>query len=157
MNLGVNSMKRVLRRALLGIAVVLVAVQFVPVTRSNPPVETEVPAPPEVHAVLRRACYDCHSNQTVWPWYAHVAPVSWLVARDVQGGRRELNFSAWNRMSAEKQAERRKKASEEVSEGKMPPWFYVAVHRDAALSSQDRAVMRAWAEAGSVEAAKSER
>jgi len=55
-------------------------------------------------AVLRRACFDCHSNQTQWPWYAYVAPVSWSVAHDVNEGRRELNFTEWNRASARKRA-----------------------------------------------------
>jgi hypothetical protein len=66
----------VIRWILLGILVVLVAIQFVPVGRLNPPVEAEVPAPAHVRALLRRACYDCHSNETIWPWYSQVAPFS---------------------------------------------------------------------------------
>jgi cytochrome c551/c552 len=135
---------KILGRVLLGVLVLLVAIQFVPVNRSNPPVESEVPAPASVRAVLRRACYDCHSNETVWPWYSHVAPVSWLVASDVRGGRKELNFSAWNRLPAQRQARKLKETWKEVSERDMPPWYYVPMHRDARLSAGDLETMRGW-------------
>ena len=101
-------------------------------------------APPEVAAVLRRACYDCHSNETVWPWYSHVAPVSWLLARDVREGRGELNFSTWDAYDAKKKTKKLKETAEEVTEGEMPPWFYAAVHRHAALSPADAERLRAW-------------
>lgn len=136
---------QVVRWILLGILVVAVAIQFVPVQRSNPPVEGEVPAPANVRTILRRACYDCHSNETVWPWYSHVAPFSWLLARDVRGGREELNFSTWNRIATQQQVKKLKESWEEVAEGEMPPWFYLGVHRDAALSVEDRKVLRDWA------------
>jgi hypothetical protein len=75
---------KVVRWILLGILLILIALQFVPVDRVNPPVETEVPAPAHVRVIVRRACYDCYSNETVWPWYSHVAPFSWRLARDVR-------------------------------------------------------------------------
>ena len=71
----------------LAVAVLLVAIQFVPGGAVNPPVTQDLPAPPEVKAILRQACYDCHSHETRWPWYGRVAPSSWLVARDVSAGR----------------------------------------------------------------------
>jgi hypothetical protein len=135
----------VVRWILLGILVVVVAIQFVPVQRLNPPVEAEVPAPANVRAILRRACYDCHSNETVWPWYSHIAPFSWLVARDVRSGREELNFSTWNRITTKQQVKKLKESWEEVAEGEMPPWFYLGIHRDAALSAEDRKALRNWA------------
>jgi len=122
----------------------LVAAQVVRVDRTNPPVEQDVAAPPEIDVVLRRACYDCHSNETVWPWYSQVAPISWLLARDVAEGRRELNFSTWNVYDAKKKTKKLKELAEEVAEGEMPPWVYVAVHRDAALSPADVERLRAW-------------
>ena len=136
------------RRVLLGAVLVLAAIQFVPVDRSNPPVETEIPAPENVRAVLRRACYDCHSNETLWPWYSRVAPVSWLVARDVREGRKELNFSTWNLYEEKRRLRKMKETREEVAGGEMPPWFYVAIHRDAVLSAGDVALLNAWALAG---------
>jgi hypothetical protein len=136
---------RVLRWTVLAFVAALVAIQFVPVVRSNPPVETEVPAPPEVRTVLRRSCYDCHSNETVWPWYSRVAPVSWLLANDVREGRRELNFSTWNRYTTQQQVKKLKESWEEVEEGEMPLWFYLPMHRDAVLSGNDRQTLHGWA------------
>src|SRR5512144_3173408 len=117
----------VVRRVLVGIGVAFVLIQLVPVDRSNPPVQVEVPAPPEVRAVLRRACYDCHSNETVWPWYSRVAPVAWLVARDVREGREELNFSTWDRYATKQQVKKLKESWEEIAEGEMPPYYYLPV------------------------------
>jgi hypothetical protein len=122
----------------------LIAIQLLPVDRSNPPVESEVPAPPEVRAVLRRACYDCHSNETVWPWYARIAPVSWWIAHDVREGRAELNFSTWNRLDTKERVKAMHESWEEVSEREMPPWFYLPPHPDARLTASDRASLRAW-------------
>jgi hypothetical protein len=90
-------------------------------------------------------CYDCHSNEPVWPWYSHVAPFSWLLARDVREGRAELNFSTWNRIATQQRVKKLKESWEEVAEGEMPPWFYLGVHRDAVLSAEDRSVLRDWA------------
>jgi hypothetical protein len=122
-----------------------VFIQFVPIDRSNPPVTAEIPAPPEVKIILKRACYDCHSSETVWPWYSQIAPFSWLLARDVQGGRAELNFSTWDQYSTKEQVKKMKESWEEVQEGEMPPWYYLPVHRDAALAEADRQVLRTWA------------
>lgn len=136
---------RVLRWVVLGVVVAFMAIQLVPVDRSNPPVEAEVPATPEARTILRRACYDCHSHETVWPWYSRVAPVSWLVARDVREGREELDFSTWDRYSTKQQVKKLQESWAEIAEGEMPPWYYLPVHRDAVLSAEDRAVLRKWA------------
>src|SRR5262249_25939676 len=89
-------MRRNLRlRLLFSMMALLVGIQLVPSGVINPASKSEVSAPPEIHDTLRRSCYDCHSNQTQWPWYAHVAPFSWAVARDIELGRRQLNFSDW--------------------------------------------------------------
>ncbi len=135
----------VLTLASLGIA--FVAIQLVPVELTNPPVETEVPASPEVRSILRRACYDCHSNETRWPWYSRIAPVSWLLAHDVDEGREELNFSTWNRLSTKKQLEALHESWETVEEGEMPPWFYLPPHPDALLSAGDLSALREWSRA----------
>jgi hypothetical protein len=140
---------KIVRWCMLAAVAALVAIQFVPVARpTNPPVTAEAPASPEVRAILRRACYDCHSNETVWPWYSKVAPVSWLVARDVREGRAELNFSTWDQYDTRQQVKKMGESFEEVSEGEMPPWFYLPVHRDAVLSTADRAALRTWAAGG---------
>jgi mono/diheme cytochrome c family protein len=121
---------------------VLVAIQLVPVSRTNPPVTAPVQAPPEVQAVLRRACFDCHSHETIWPAQAYLAPFSWLVAHDVTEGREELNFSAWDRADLKKVAT---KLPKEVGEGEMPPWFYVVAHPSARLSDAERKTLSDWA------------
>jgi len=138
---------RILKFGGIALAVFLVAAQFVPVNRTNPPVGAEIVAPADVMAVLERACYDCHSNETVWPAYSRVAPVSWLVARDVHKGREALNYSTWGRYSAEERAELLEESWEEVEEGEMPMKAYVLLHPSARLSAEDRAVLRAWAAA----------
>ena len=90
-------MKKYLKRLGFALIVILTGIQFIPVERSNPPARSAVAAPSEVQALLRRACFDCHSNETVWPWYSHIAPVSLLIAGDVRRGRKEVNFSAWEK------------------------------------------------------------
>jgi hypothetical protein len=134
------------RQIALGLVGLLAAIQLVTFERTNPPVTGDLHAPPEVKAVLRRACYDCHSNETVWRWYHRVAPGSWLVHRDVVDGRRHLNFSEWASIPAEKRAKKQKSCAGQVAEGEMPPWFYLPLHRDATLSAADQETLQKWAE-----------
>ena len=131
---------------LLGLAVLIlvVGIQFVPVSRTNPPVQARVEAPEQVLQILRGACFDCHSNETVWPWYAYVAPVSWTIARDVEKGRKHLNFSDFGTYSSEKQAGMREEIWEEVEEGAMPLAPYVKMHRAARLSDEQKQALKAW-------------
>lgn len=129
---------------LAAVAAIALFIQFVPVTRVNPPEVADLDAPPEVRAILRTSCYDCHSNETVWPWYSKVAPTSWLVARDVTEGRRHLNFSKWNKYNPEKVASLRARIVREVGKGDMPPWYYTVKHRDAKLTEAQRTVLTTW-------------
>jgi hypothetical protein len=137
-------MVRYLKLALAAGIASLVVAQAFRIDRTNPPITQDIAAPPEVDEILRRACYDCHSNEVVWPWYSHVAPVSWLLARDVREGRAELNFSTWDAYDPAKKAKKLKESNEEAAEGEMPPWFYVAVHRHAALTAADVERLRTW-------------
>ncbi|MDE3165935.1 MAG: heme-binding domain-containing protein [Acidobacteriota bacterium] len=119
-------------------------IQFVPFghDHTNPPVTRE-PAwdSPQTSGLVRRACFDCHSNETVWPWYASVAPFSWLVGRDVAGGRRHLNFSQWDRPQR-----RAKDVAAEVRGGDMPPWFYLPMHPAARLTEAEKQLLISGAE-----------
>lgn len=129
--------KRILRRVLVGGAVVFLLLQAVPYGRAhgNPPVTGEPAWPsPRARELARRACFDCHSHETVWPWYSHVAPISWLVQQDVDEGREHLNFSAWDR--PQKNAH---EAAEEVEEGAMPLPKYLRLHPEARLSDAEKA------------------
>ena len=139
-----ETMKRIVLIAVVVVIVLALAIQFVPVERTNPPVEADLIAPPEVTAVLRAACYDCHSNETQWPWYSHVAPVSWLVASDVEEARKHMNFSRWGSFEVRKQARLQEEIWEEVSDGEMPPLMYRAAHPGGRLSDAQRATLRAW-------------
>jgi len=125
-------------------AAIFVAIQLVPVKRDNPPVTEEVPARPAVRELLRRSCYDCHSNESSWPWYSQVAPISWLVSHDVDEAREHLNFSTWDEYDADERAELLEEAWEEVEEGEMPLWFYLPLHPEARLSDADKSLLRDW-------------
>jgi hypothetical protein len=137
-----------MKRVVLAVLIALGLAQLVPVHRTNPPQEGEVPAGEQVRQILRRSCYDCHSNETRWPWYAHVAPMSWLLVYDVNHAREHMNFSTWDRYDAKKRAKKLEEAWEEVEDGEMPLWFYVPLHPEARLSDADKEILRAWATAG---------
>jgi hypothetical protein len=139
-------MKRYVLYGLAALGVIFIIIQFIPVARTNPPVEADMGAPAEVAAILRRSCYDCHSHETKWPWYNRIAPGSWLIAHDVKEAREHLNFSTWNRYSNKDRAELIEEIWEEVDAGKMPLWFYVPLHPEARLSEEDQAVLQAWSE-----------
>jgi cytochrome c551/c552 len=122
-----------------------VAAQGVRFPRTNPPVESDVAAPPAVEAILHRACYDCHSHETVWPWYSNVAPVSWLVIHDVDEARHHVDFSTWGTLSEQKRLKKLDDIVEMVQEGDMPLWYYVLMHPRARLTDEDVATLRQWA------------
>ena len=118
--------------------------QLVPASRTNPP-EREAPvAPADVQAILQRACYDCHSNETRWPWYSRIAPASFLISHDVSDGRRELNLSTWSQYDARRKARKLREIAEQVEKGKMPQWYYVLLHPQARLSAADRQLLIDW-------------
>ena len=98
---------------------------------------------PGVAASLRRACGNCHSNQTDWPWYSRVAPVSWLLQRDINEGRKFLNFSVWPEYGMEGQGQLLARAATELKFGSMPPRRYTALHAEARLSRQARSDLMA--------------
>jgi len=122
------------RRWLIGVLVLFVAIQLIPYgwDHTNPPVTATVTWDSgNTESLVRGACFDCHSNETRWPWYSYVAPVSWLVQSDVDEGRGKLNFS-------EGKLDNVKEVGDEVSEGDMPPWYYRPMHRKSRLSSKEK-------------------
>jgi hypothetical protein len=129
-----------------GVLVALAAlIQLVPVARTNPPVTHDLDAPPQVKAILKASCYDCHSNETLWPWYSHVAPVSWLVASDVARGRHHFNFSTWDRYDTSRRHAIVTRGLKEIHRGDMPPWYYTIKHPDGKMTDQKRAALESWA------------
>lgn len=127
------------RRIAIGLGVLgvlgFLAIQLVPYGRNhtNPPVVREPIWPsPEVRALAKRACFDCHSHEVVWPWYSNLAPVSWMIQRDVDEGRRKLNFSEWGTRRDERDA------AEQVQQGKMPEPKYLLTHPEARLTNAEK-------------------
>ena len=100
--------------------------------------------PDSVVLLLKNACYDCHSNETRYPWYAYVAPVSWLVSRDTKIGRENLNFSEWESLSKMDKAEMLEEIVDEVGSGTMPMPIYILMHPEAKLSMGDRDMIMNW-------------
>ena len=124
--------------------VILAGIQLVPAGRSNPPEPAPIQAAQPVLQVLERACFDCHSNRTVWPWYSKVAPVAWFVAGHVKEGREHLNFSEWESLPADRRAKLAGEAYEEVAGGKMPLSGYTMLHGEARLTGADLNLIKAW-------------
>ncbi len=126
---------RPVRLTLLALLGLFVLIQLVPYghDHSNPPVTAE-PAwdSPQTRALAAAACFDCHSNETTWPWYTSVAPFSWLTQNDVDSGRATLNFSEWDR------PQEAGDVAEVIAGGEMPPWYYRLIHSGARLSDQER-------------------
>ncbi len=137
--------KKILSRVGIALAVLLAAIQLVPVSHATPAVESAAPMPPEVEEIASRACFDCHSHQTEWPWYSYVAPISWLVSRDVNEGRSELNFSRWDSYTAERLDHKMEELEEEVAEHEMPLKIYVPLHPAARLTDAERSQLIQWA------------
>jgi hypothetical protein len=128
-----------LRRTAIALGAAFVAIQFVPYGwhHTNPPVVQDAPWPDaESERIARQSCYACHSNETDWPVYSYIAPASWLVRRDVDAGRDELNFSRWDRDSGEADD-----AADAVLAGFMPPSQYTVIHRGATLTDHEVEVL----------------
>jgi hypothetical protein len=149
-----RSMPQSLKTTAFIIVVILLLSQMFRIDRTNPPVRSDLVAAPGVKSVFRRACYDCHSNETVWPWYSGVAPVSWLVGNDVKGGRRHLNFSEWGAYDAGTQFHKLSAIAEEVRDGEMPLWYYSIIHRNSRLNTSEKSQILTWTEEASKSGAK---
>ena len=115
-----------------------------PVDRSNPPSKVMIPAPREVQAILERSCFDCHSNQTRWPWYSYVAPASWFVAKHVRNGRQDLNLTEWPLLDTERQQFFLGEMKGQVKGGTMPLDSYLLLHWNARLSDEERETLLLW-------------
>lgn len=116
-----------------GVVVAAVAIQFVPYGKNhtNPPIISEPQwDSPRTKELFNNACANCHSHETKYPWYSDVAPISWLLQRDIDEGREHFNVSAWGAQKKNKG----KDAAKEVREGEMPPWFYLPTHPEAKLT-----------------------
>ena len=145
-------MKRPVKRGFFLSAAVLAAlfllIQWVPIKRTNPPIEADLVAPEQVKNILQRACYDCHSHETRWPWYSRVAPISWWLASHVTAGRADLNFSQWPLFDLETRGLFLRDIEKQLVDGTMPLRSYTVGHPDARLSQEDRDLLLEWAREG---------
>ena len=144
-------MKKILKLGFFLVIIAFIAIQFinrpdktVAMELSQDDVTKKLSVPENVHGILKRACFDCHSNQTKWPWYSSVAPVSWLVADDVTKGRKKMNFSEWGKIPQSKQELRLEDIGEQVKSNEMPLPKYLIIHSEAKLTDGDIDILCKW-------------
>jgi len=140
-----RSIRKNAKNVILVLFAILLLAQAIRIEKTNPPVRSDYSADPAIKQLLRRACYNCHSNETVWPWYSNVAPASWLLGSDVKEARRRLNFSEWGTYTSDLQSRKLGAIAEEMESGEMPLWYYSLVHADSRLSQTERDQIRTWA------------
>jgi hypothetical protein len=140
-------------KSLVGLIFIAIAViQFIRPNLSNPPVteskriEHSIEIPSDVQAILNRSCKDCHSNETIYPWYSNVQPIGWFVTDHVEEGRRELNFSEWGGYSDSRKRRKLKQICEQAESGEMPLPSYLIMHPNAKLSVNDVKILCEWTE-----------
>ena len=133
-----------LKKILIALVVIFVGIQFIPVERTNPPITQDVNPPENILVILKTSCYDCHSNETVWPWYSNIAPVSFLIANDVNEGREHLNFSEWDKYDAKRRSKKMDGVSELVEKGVMPLSIYTFIHSDAKMNPEKIKAIKEW-------------
>jgi cytochrome c551/c552 len=144
-------MKRILKWIGIGLVVALVVSQAIRPAKTNPPVDetktiqANTQMSSEVSAILERACADCHSSKTTWPWYSQIAPVSWYVISDVNGGRKEMSLSDWGSYDARRKARKLQQICEQIEKGEMPMRSYVVMHPTAKLTDSDKQLLCDWA------------
>lgn len=133
-----------MKKVLIIIVIILIAIQFIPVNKTNPPVTAGLNAPAELMSVFKKSCYDCHSHETVWPWYSNIVPVSLLIINDVNEGRGHLNFSEWENLSRKNKAKLKEEIWEEIEKGGMPLGKYILLHPEAELNQKDKDLIKEW-------------
>ena len=144
-------MKKALKWIGISLVVLLVVSQAIRPAKTNPAVDetqtmqANTQMSPEVASILERACSNCHSSRTTWPWYSQVAPVSWFIVSDVNGARTHLSLSDWGTYKPEKKASKLQEICEQVEQGDMPLKSYVLVHPTAKLSESDKQLLCDWA------------
>ena len=144
-------MKKIIKYVLIGLLVALVIIQFIhPEKNANAAVTSQditvlYPMPDSVHQVLVKACYDCHSNNTRYPWYNNIQPVAWWLNDHINEGKKELNFSEFGKRPLVKQAKKLKKVAKELQEGDMPLDSYTWIHKDAVLTDAEKNMIIDWA------------
>ncbi len=144
-------MKKILKILAVLIAAVFIIAQFVRPDRTNPTIvqaetiQASTAVPADVQAVLTRSCSDCHSNNTVYPWYSNISPVSWYLADHIKDGRKEMNLSIWNTYTPKRKMKKLGEICEQVETAVMPIPSYLWMHNDAVLTDSDAKLLCDWA------------
>lgn len=135
-----------LKKTVIFTIIILFAIQFIPVEKTNPPVDESLTlkASPEVMHILKKGCYDCHSDETKWPYYSDIAPMSFFVASHVKNGRKAMNFSHWNQIEEIKKIKRLKRGVITVNNGMMALPSYLSMHEESELDAGEKAIITAW-------------
>jgi hypothetical protein len=146
------NVRKTAKYSLVVVLIVFVLMQFIQPKRENPAVDpaqtmqTQLNVPADIAALLDRGCKDCHSNQTVWPFYAYIAPASWLVSYDVMEGRKNFNMSEWGKYKDSKKAQKLSGIYQEVTDRSMPLPKYIPLHPEAKFTDAERSALSAWAQ-----------
>ena len=142
---------KIIKKIALALLVVLIAIQFYKPEKNVAQGDhtavflAETNPPQEVKAILEQTCYDCHSNNTIYPWYNNIAPVSYWLSDHVKDGKKHLNFSDWENYTAKKKDHKLEELIEEVGEGEMPLKEYTWTHAEARLTSEQIDAVLSWA------------
>jgi len=142
-----------IKKLSIGLLAIIVIIQFFRIDKTNPPVDPAldminvVQVPAEIEGILKTSCYDCHTNESVYPWYTNVAPVSWWVKKHIDEGRDELNFSEWGSYSLRRKDHKLDEIVEMIDEEEMPLPSYLIAHGDARLSAEQKTLLVEWAKA----------
>jgi hypothetical protein len=147
-------MMKTVKRIFAILAILFLAAQLIRPDLTNPEadpalsVHATAQVPPEIGAMLKRSCFDCHSNETVWPWYSHITPVNWWMLKShIEHGREHYNFSEWGKMEVKDRDHMLEEICEEVEAGAMPLPSYLLAHSDARLSDQQKRALCDWTKA----------
>jgi hypothetical protein len=140
---------KILKRILLVLLVILVIAQFFRTPKNLSgntinDISKNYPVPPDVHAILTKACFDCHSNKTRYPWYSEVQPVAWWLGDHIKEGKREINFNEFSSYRIGKQYRKMEACMDEVKKGDMPLGSYTIIHRDARLTDAEKSTLVNW-------------
>ena len=139
-----------LKKLLILLVIAFALIQFKQIDRTQPEADPELDymvqtnAPPEVEDLIKKACYDCHSNEVNFPWYTYVAPFSWSIEKHVKEGRKHLNFSEWGNYSLRRKKGQQKESAEEIKTSEMPTRWYIWVHSEAKLSDVEKETLIDW-------------
>lgn len=142
--------KKILKILAVVLVVAFIVIQFFRIDKANPPIneadkiEAAMAVPTDVYLILGRSCNDCHSNNTVYPWYSNIQPAAWFLKDHIDHGRRELNFSEFNTYTAKKKKHKLEEICEMVESAAMPLPSYLWIHRDAMLSDTEKKILCDW-------------